>query len=116
MTCDEVKPLLNARVDDEIDPIRRLAVDSHVRTCSSCNTDLKELESVRNAIRGEMPYHKAPPDLRDRVRFALRGAEYLDAGARRTDWRLWGAVAAGIALFALATAPFLANARNQRDS
>ena len=113
MNCDEVEPLLNARVDDEIDAIRRLAVDSHVRTCSSCAADLKELESVRNTIRGEMRYHKAPPDLRNHVRFALRGAEYLDKGARRTDWRLWGAVAAGIALVALATTPFLANARNQ---
>jgi anti-sigma factor RsiW len=115
MTCDEVKALLNARVDDEIDPIQRSALDSHVRTCSSCATDLRELESVRDAIRGEMRYYKAPAGLRDQLRFALRGAEYLDSGSRRKDWRLWGAVAAGIALLALAAAPFLANARNQRQ-
>jgi anti-sigma factor RsiW len=113
MTCDEVKPLLNARMDDEVDPIQRAALDSHVETCASCTSELDELKSVSHAIRGDMPYYKAPPDLRDRVRFALRGAEYLDTNARRTDWRIWGAVAAGVVLCVLAAAPFLINARNQ---
>ena len=115
MTCDEMKPLLNALVDDEIDLVQRTALDSHVETCSSCATELEELQRVRHAIRGEMPYYKAPPDLRNRVRFALRGAEYLDTNARRTDWRVWGAVAAGVVLCALATSPFLINARNRRQ-
>jgi anti-sigma factor RsiW len=115
MTCDEMKPLLNARMDDEIDPIQRAALDAHVETCSSCATELEELQSVRHAIRGELPYYKAPFDLRNRVRFALRGSEYLDTNARRTDWRVWGAVAAGVVLCALATAPFLINERNQRQ-
>jgi anti-sigma factor RsiW len=113
MTCDEVKPLLNARMDDEIDLIQRVALDSHIETCPSCASELDELQSVRYAIRGEMPYYKAPPDLRNRVRFALRGSEYLDTKARRIDWRVWGSVAAGVVLCALATAPFLINARNQ---
>jgi anti-sigma factor RsiW len=115
MICDEMKPLLNARMDDEIDPIQRAALDAHVETCSSCATELEELQSVRHAIRGELPYYKAPLDLRNRVRFALRGSEYLDTNARRTDWRVWGAVAAGVVLCALATAPFLINERNQRQ-
>ena len=91
---------------DEIDPKQRAVLDSHVKTCSSCAKDLEELESVRAAIRGEMPYYEAPADFRNRVRFALRGAEYVDRDARPTDWRVWGAVAAGIAFCALATAPF----------
>jgi len=115
MICDEMKPLLNARMDDEIDPVQRAALDAHVETCSSCATELEELQIVRHAIRGELPYYKAPLDLRNRVRFALRGSEYLDTNARRTDWRVWGAVAAGVVLCALATAPFLINERNQRQ-
>jgi anti-sigma factor RsiW len=115
MTCDEVKPLLNARVDDEIDLIQRAALDSHVKTCSSCAKDLEELESVRAAIRGEMPYYEAPADFRNRVRFALRGADHVDRAARPKGWRVWGAIAAGIAFCALATAPFLVNAHNQRQ-
>lgn len=119
MTCDEVKPLLNAGVDDEIDAADRTALDSHVETCASCAMELEELKSVRYAIRGEMPYYKAPLDLRNQVRDAVRGAEYLDTGARysavarRTGWRVWGAVAATVAFGALVSAPFFVNARNQ---
>jgi anti-sigma factor RsiW len=113
MNCDEVTPLLNARVDDEIDPIRRSAFDSHVRSCVSCTKDLEDLESVRDAIRNEMRYYKAPEGLRDQVRFSLRGAEFLDRGQPRRDWKVWGAIAAGIGVFALASAPVLVNSRNQ---
>jgi anti-sigma factor RsiW len=121
MTCDEVKPLLNARMDGEIDPLRRAALDSHVETCPSCATDLDELKSVRYSIRAEMTYHRAPANLRNQVRLALRGAEYLDTGARNSvaaRWKgrgVWGAVAASVAFCALATAPFLVNRNNRRQ-
>jgi len=114
MTCDEAKPLLNARLDDEIDPIRRTALDSHVDSCSSCAMELDKLQRVRDVIRGELPYYKAPLELRNQVRHALHGAEYLDNGAHRTSWRVWGAVAASLAFCALAATPFLVNAHNQR--
>src|SRR5580698_1714699 len=115
MTCDEVKPLLNARMDDEIDPIQRAALDSHVEICSACATELDELKSVRDAIRGVLPYYKAPPDLRNQVRIALGGAEYLERSPRWTGWKVWGAVAATVAFCVLAASPFLVNARNQRQ-
>jgi anti-sigma factor RsiW len=115
MTCDEVKPLLNARLDGEIDPAQAAALDSHMETCSSCAADLLELENLRFAIREEMPYYKASADLRGQVRLALRGAEYLDSRTRRTDWRIWGAVAATLVLCALAATPFLVYTHNQHQ-
>src|SRR6266566_5272603 len=115
MSCDEIKPLLNARLDDEIDPVHRADLDAHMKTCSSCAKDLEGLESVRHSIRGAMPYYKAPAHLRNQVRFALRGARYVDSSARRMAWRPWGAVAAALAVCALVSAPFLVNARNQRQ-
>jgi anti-sigma factor RsiW len=115
MTCDEVKPLLNARIDGEIDPAQGAALDSHMKTCSSCAADLLELENLCFAIREEMPYYKASGDLQAQVRLALRGAEYLDGRTHRTDWRIWGAVAATLALCALAATPFLVYTHNQRQ-
>ena len=91
MTCDEVKPLLNARMDGEIDSAQSAALDSHLADCPSCARDLERLYDIRIAIRGGMPYHTAPPALRDQVRFALRGADYLDrAETRRQLWRAGG--------------------------
>ena len=107
MTCDEVNALLNARVDDEIDPILRVALDSHVDSCSSCATELDKLQGVADVIRDAMPYYKAPLHLRNQVRIALRGAEYIDNRAHRTSWRDWGAVAATVVFCALTATAFL---------
>jgi anti-sigma factor RsiW len=100
-------------MDNELDRVQRADMDSHMKTCSSCAADLMQLELLRDAIRGEMPYYNAPPDLRRQVRNALRGADYMDRSQRRTGWRVWGAVAASVAFCALASVPFLLNARGQ---
>jgi anti-sigma factor RsiW len=119
MTCDEVKSLLNAHMDGEIDAVWRTALDSHLEKCSSCTTDLEELHSLRYAIRDEMHYYKAPAELRSHVRLALRGAGHFENKPRHaflvkgSSWQVWGAVAASVAVCALAAAPFLVSARNQ---
>jgi anti-sigma factor RsiW len=115
VTCDDVKPLLNARVDGEIAPGERGAVDAHVKACPYCASYLEELKSVRHTIRSQTIYHRAPSDLRDRVRFALRGAEYLEGSAHPARWKVWGYAAAALILLILGSAPFLVNARNQRQ-
>jgi anti-sigma factor RsiW len=116
VTCDEIELLLHARLDEEIDPLQRADFDGHVKTCSACAKALEGLESVRRSIRGSMPYHQAPAHLRNQVRFALRGAGYVDNDARRQmSWRPWAAVAAAISVCALVSAPFLVNSRNQRQ-
>jgi anti-sigma factor RsiW len=114
MTCDEIKPLLNARLDEEIDPAQRADFDAHVKTCSACAKELEDLERVRRSIRGGMPYYQAPAHLRNQVRFALRGAGYVDSRARRQiSWKPWGAIAAAITVCGLISAPFFVNARNR---
>jgi anti-sigma factor RsiW len=114
MTCDEVKPLLDARMDSEIDSAWSATIDSHLAGCQSCAADLERLRGVRNAIRGGMPYYTAPSALRERVRFALRGADYLDRSRPQPRWRMWGAMAAAFALCLVAGALLLVNQRNQR--
>ena len=114
MTRDEIRPLLNARLDEEIDPAQRADFDRHVKTCFACAKELEALESVRRSIRGGTPYYQAPAHLRNQIRLALRGAGYVDSSARSLmSWRPWAAVAAAFAVCALVSAPFLVNARNQ---
>ena len=115
MSCDEVKPLLNARVDGEIHAAERIALDKHVRGCASCSAELAGLEGVRDAIRAERPYYSAPAGLRERVQFAVRGAQYLERSPARIAWKLWLPIAAGLIIAALGTAPFIVSQRNQRQ-
>jgi anti-sigma factor RsiW len=114
MTCEEVKPLLNARMDGELDPAQQAILDSHLTGCPSCARDLELLHDIRTAIREGVPYHSAPAALRDQVRFALRGAEYVDRATRRRSWRAWGSIAAAAALCVLGSVWFLMHQHDQR--
>ena len=113
MTCDEVKPRLDAHLDEEIDPKQRETLDSHLKTCFSCARDLETLRTVQNSVRRAMHSYQAPPHLRDQVRSALRGAVYVDRPARHAAWQPWGAIAAAVGFCGLLSAPFIVNSRNQ---
>src|ERR1017187_9831258 len=51
------------------------------------------------------------------IRFGMHCGEpsISDNRGHRTNWRVWGAVAATLVFCALAATPFLVNARNQRQ-
>lgn len=117
MTCDEARPLLNARMDGELDVSVRAAVDEHVKTCILCAQDAGALERVSLAIRDEISRNPAPQHLRNNIRFALRGAEYLERRQPAGHWKQWAAAAAAALLVVgLGSAPFLVNARNHRQA
>jgi anti-sigma factor RsiW len=117
MTCEEVKLLISARMDGEINALQCVAIDSHleVEVCRSCNEEMEEQETLRAAIRDQMPYYRAPAHLFERLTSALRAAECFDGSARRTNWRVLGAIAAALVLAVLGATPFLINERNQRQ-
>jgi anti-sigma factor RsiW len=112
MMCDDVRPLLNARMDGEIDSRWSAAVDRHINTCDSCADDLRRLEALRDLIRDTAARTRAPDALRDHVIQAVRGATYLEP--RRTiDWNIWRAVAAAVLVIALASSAFFLFTRNR---
>jgi anti-sigma factor RsiW len=104
-------------MDGELDSTLRAEVEAHVTSCVSCTQDAEMLENVSMAVRNEISRNPAPPHLRENIRLALRGAEYLDRRQSSRRWRPWAAaVAAGLLVAALGSAPFLVNARNQRQA
>jgi anti-sigma factor RsiW len=117
MTCDEARLLLNARLDGELDASRRAAVDEHVKTCLLCTDEARMLERVSLAIRDEISRNPAPEHLRNNIRFALRGADYLERRQPAANWKQWTiGAAAALLVAALASAPFLVNVRDHRQA
>ena len=117
MTCEEARSLLSARMDGELDVPLRAAVDEHVKTCAACTQQSETLQSVSMAVRNGISRNTAPAHLRDNIRFALRGADYLERTQAPAQWKQWGAAAAAaVFIAALGTAPFLVNERNHRQT
>ena len=68
MRCEETQELIPAYLDRELDALRNVAVETHVRACEACRGKHAEHSNLRWLIRRSAPYLKAPHDLESRVK------------------------------------------------
>jgi len=108
MTCAEATELLGALADGELEPARRDAARTHLAGCADCAARLRALRALSASLSAEVPYHRAPAELRGRVARALRGSgrPALAAWRARLAPGLAGAaVGFACALFVLRSSP-----------
>jgi anti-sigma factor RsiW len=102
MGCADIRELLHGYADGELDLVRGLEIERHLRDCSECARGHDALRSLRAALRTEA-LRFAPPEgaLRDRVRSSLRRADREAAARRGLSWQGL-AVAASLAFVLVA--------------
>jgi len=95
MTHDDVRPLLDAFLDDELDAASTRAVEAHVDGCEACSTWLERRRALIATIRATPLRRTVPDDLARRIRH--------DTGApsRGTFSVSWPAALAAGALLAM---------------
>src|SRR6266699_1973339 len=96
MNCRETKSLLNAYVDGELDSAGSLAVETHMRACASCLTDVENLHALASAIENGSLRFKAPARLKRNVQGAIRAAN-PEVRSSVFYWR-WASVLASAVL------------------
>jgi anti-sigma factor RsiW len=64
VACEDNGLLLHAYADGELDLVRSLEIEEHLKTCTSCARELREQEILRDRIRSANLYHRAPETLR----------------------------------------------------
>jgi anti-sigma factor RsiW len=112
VSCNDLRTLLHAYLDDELDAADRAACAEHLRVCPECHEELESLRAVRAALRDEELRHRPPPTLVARLEAALAAA---DRPRRRTGWWLGLAATAAAALL-LGLGLALGAAWRQRES
>ena len=131
MNCEEIKNLMDAYLDGELDLITSQKVEQHLRDCPKCEQAYEVETAMAHAISQAAPYYKAPPELRERIQSSLRneiGAKATRNGIRGSQvmrtrkqpearatllgmpWN-WLALAAAIALAAIVASSFLPRLR-----
>ncbi len=97
MNCS--RELIEAYMDEELDPGLKAAVEDHLSTCQDCSEVLARLREQKAGIKLAAPYYSAPVAVERAVRDALRRAAADESGAkgRDTNWR-WLAIAASVLL------------------
>jgi anti-sigma factor RsiW len=73
VACADKTLLLHAYVDDELDLVRSLEVEEHLKTCPACAEELSGHRTLRNSLRSGNLYHRAPQELKTRIRAAAVG-------------------------------------------
>jgi mycothiol system anti-sigma-R factor len=127
VNCEEIKNLMDAYLDGELDLITSQKVEEHLRDCPKCEQAYEVETAMAHAISQAAPYYKAPPELRERIQSSLRneiGAKATRNGIRGSQvmrtrkqpearatllgmpWN-WLALAAAIALAAVVASSFL---------
>jgi mycothiol system anti-sigma-R factor len=72
VNCEEIKNLMDAYLDGELDPITSQKVEQHLRDCPKCEQAYEVETAMAHAISRAAPYYKAPLELRERIQVSLR--------------------------------------------
>lgn len=93
MTCESAQDMGGPYLDDELDPSLSAQMREHLAACPACAESQAQLQALRAGIRENAPYYRAPAELQDRIRTAVRQSHRETA----VPWR-WIALAAAILL------------------
>ena len=97
MNCEDARRLIGAYSDGELDLVRNLEVEEHLRGCDSCAWTRENLRALKQAA--QSAYFPAPDGLRESVLAAVRAADRIPQNVvvRRAS-RSW--ITAGLGLAA----------------
>lgn len=102
MACEGNTLLVHAYFDGELDLVRSLELEEHLKSCDECARELRSHETLRRSLRGENLYERAPEGLQARIRANI--AAEAGSEASRIAWAQ-GAEAAGESRKALVEMP-----------
>jgi anti-sigma factor RsiW len=87
---------VQAYFDREVDSLSAAEIERHVESCAECRAWLDDLQRMRAALRGDTTYHRAGPELRQRIMSAIDRESSLQENLRSVaDIEVSGAGASG---------------------
>ncbi len=93
MNCEELRLLLHAYFDGELDAARSLEAEKHLANCPGCQRQLADQQAMRQALAAPELYFRAGAALRRRIGGALAKVARAEAASVRR-WLPWNAAAA----------------------
>jgi anti-sigma factor RsiW len=96
MNCHEAQDMIHAYVDEELELVKNLEIEKHIRDCANCAAVHRNIAALRSAITDGSLYFRAPAALEQRIRSDVRRKSLTN----RIWLRNWAAAAAAIALVA----------------
>lgn len=106
MSCELTQRFVPVYMDGELDLVRTIEMEEHLKNCPSCAQNLENHQELRAALRRSLPTYAAPAALRERIKSFLsapNGAMFQERKMKWPSLHVWqwaGAVTA-LLLFSL---------------
>lgn len=108
MSCDLTQRFVPGYLDGELDLVRTIEIETHLKDCSVCTQEWEDQQGVRAVLRRSSLAYAAPAVLRERIQLSLRASARANMEVREsgTQWRSlhvlrWAGAVAALVLFSL---------------
>jgi len=117
VACENNQLLLDGYFDGELDLVRNLEFEEHVKTCPDCAGELRDQKAMRDSLRAANLYERAPESLRARIAASIPAeARPQPVPMPRRPVLEWLAVAAAILIAVFLGAKVLPNIGGQGEN
>lgn len=103
MSHQQVRELLDAYIDRELDVVTTLEFERHLSECDDCRAILEQYQQLHASVKAQFPRLEVPERLERKIRVQLRSAEHEQHRAVLRQWfprwRSW-ALAATLGILA----------------
>jgi anti-sigma factor RsiW len=91
LSCELTHLYIPGYLDGELDLVRTIETEAHLKECPDCARELESLKALRSALQRSSVAYAAPAGLRDRIQSSLRASSLLPSGAveiqdRKNKW------------------------------
>ena len=87
MSCQETRELIHGYLDGEVDLVKSIEIEEHLRNCHACTQTYKGIRSLQSAIGGNSLRFEPPANFDRRLRSALRGQSPSEPKRMILRWR-----------------------------
>lgn len=100
MDCEVTQRLVHGYLDGELDLVRTIEMEEHLRECRTCSLEHDDLLELRSVIGSKDLHFTAPGHLQQRIMTAVRHADATAPRRGVPPWR-WIGMAASLAAIAV---------------
>src|SRR6202163_49410 len=86
MSCDLTQHFVPGYLDGELDLVRMIEVEAHLKSCAICARELENQQGLRDALRRGSLAYAAPASLRNRIQSSLNASTTRDVPKRTRSW------------------------------
>jgi anti-sigma factor RsiW len=86
MSCELTPRYVPGYLDGELDLVRTIEIEAHLKGCPDCAQELESLKALHAALQRSSLAYAAPVALRERIQSSLRTSSGVEVQERKIKW------------------------------